>query len=583
MTLLAQLKQQIDAIVVRLGRDGALPAALDTGAVVVELPRNPEHGDLATNVAMVLAKPAGMKPRDVADLIVPHIEALNGVATAEIAGPGFINLRLAPVAWQGELRAILDAGADYGTSDAGGGGKVNVEYVSANPTGPMHVGHCRGAVVGDALANLLAKAGYDVSREYYINDAGAQVQTLARSLHLRYREALGEAIDIPDGWYPGDYLIPVAQGIVRRDGDRWKDSDEGTWFEPFRAIAVDAMMDMIRDDLAALGIVHDVFFSEKTLHESGKIAESLAEMDAKGLIYRGVLEPPKGKEPEDWEAREQTLFRASDFGDDTDRPLQKSDGSWTYFAADIAYHRDKIARGFTHMVDVWGADHGGYIKRMKAAVAALSDRRAELDVRITNLVKLMRAGEPVKMSKRSGDFVTLREVVDEVGRDVVRFMMLTQKPESSLDFDFQKVTEQSKDNPVFYVQYAHARIRSVMRRAADEASAVDTSPSSLIGADLEKLSHAVELALVRQMALWPGIVENAARAHEPHRVAYFLYDLASAFHTLWNQGTEAPELRFLIEENPELTRARLALLQGVAAVIASGLGVLGVEPVEEMR
>ncbi len=583
MTLLAALKEQIAEIVVRLGGDGTIPSGLDTTNVVVELPRNPDHGDLSTNVAMVLAKPAQMSPRDLAALLAPKIEALDAVASLDVAGPGFINLRLVPAAWHAELHDILAAGPAYGTSQVGGGEKINVEYVSANPTGPMHVGHCRGAVVGDSLANLLAKAGYAVTREYYINDAGAQVATLARSLHLRYREVLGETVTMPDGWYPGDYLVPAAQSIATSDADKWLNVDESVWFEPFRATAVEAMMVMIREDLAALGIRHDVFFSEKTLHSAGKIDSALADLEGRGLVYKGVLAPPKGKEPEDWEPREQTLFRATDFGDDTDRPLQKSDGAWTYFAADIAYHRDKIARGFTHMIDVWGADHGGYIKRMKAAVAALSGSSAELDVRITNLVKLMRAGEPVKMSKRSGNFVTLREVVDEVGRDVTRFMMLTQKPESPLDFDFQKVTEQSKDNPVFYVQYAHARIRSVMRRAGDEVPAVSTAPESLRAADLEKLSHNAELALIRQMALWPGVVENAARAHEPHRVAYFLYDLASAFHTLWNQGTEAPELRFLIEENPELTRARLALLQGVAAVIASGLGILGVEPVEEMR
>lgn len=583
MTLLSTLKDQINDIVGQLGAADVVPAGLDTSNVVVELPRNPDHGDLATNVAMVLAKAAGMKPRDLAAQIGPRIEALELVSSIEIAGPGFINLRLAPAAWHEELRTILADGVDYGTSKIGAGEKVNVEYVSANPTGPMHVGHCRGAVVGDALANVLAKAGYAVTREYYINDAGAQVQTLARSLHLRYREALGETITIPDGWYPGDYLVPVAQEIAQRDGDKWVTADESAWLESFRAAAADAMMVLIREDLAALGIRHDVFFSEKALHDAAKIDEALAAFADKGLTYKGVLAPPKGKEPEDWEPREQTLFRATRFGDDTDRPLQKSDGAWTYFAADIAYHRDKIARGFNHMVDVWGADHGGYIKRMKAAVAALSDGNAELDVRITNLVKLMRGGEPVKMSKRSGDFVTLREVVDEVGRDVTRFMMLTQKPESPLDFDFEKVTEQSKDNPVFYVQYAHARIRSVMRRAAHEASDVDVGAESLANAPLENLSHSAELAVIRQMALWPSVVENAARAHEPHRVSYFLYDLAATFHALWNQGTEAPELRFLIEENPELTRARLALLQGVAAVIASGLGVLGVEPVEEMR
>jgi arginyl-tRNA synthetase len=581
--LLSSLKDQIDDIIGQLEAEGVVPAGLDPSNVVVELPRNPDHGDLATNAAMVLAKAAGMKPRDLAAQIGPRIEALTAVSSVEIAGPGFINLRLAPAAWSEELHTILFAGADYGASQVGANEKVNVEYVSANPTGPLHVGHCRGAVVGDALANVLAKAGYAVTREYYINDAGAQVLTLARTMHLRYREALGETITIPDGWYPGDYLVPVAQEIAQRDGNKWVVLDEAEWLEPFRAMAADAMMVLIREDLAALGIEHDVFFSEKALHVAGRIDDVLDEFGRKGLTYKGVLAPPKGKEPEDWEPREQTLFRATQFGDDTDRPLQKSDGAWTYFAADIAYHRDKITRGFRRMVDVWGADHGGYIKRMKAAVVALSDGETELDVRITNLVKLMRAGEPVKMSKRSGDFITLREVVDEVGRDVTRFMMLTQKPESPLDFDFEKVTEQSKDNPVFYVQYAHARVRSVMRRAAQEVPSIDLSIEALTDAALENLSHSAELAVIRQMSLWPSVVENAARAHEPHRVAYFLYDLAAAFHTLWNKGTEAPELRFLIEENPELTRARLALLQGVAAVIASGLGVLGVEPVEEMR
>jgi arginyl-tRNA synthetase len=447
--LLSSLKDQIDDIIGQLEAEGVVPAGLDPSNVVVELPRNPDHGDLATNAAMVLAKAAGMKPRDLAAQIGPRIEALTAVSSVEIAGPGFINLRLAPAAWSEELHTILFAGADYGASQVGANEKVNVEYVSANPTGPLHVGHCRGAVVGDALANVLAKAGYAVTREYYINDAGAQVLTLARTMHLRYREALGETITIPDGWYPGDYLVPVAQEIAQRDGNKWVVLDEAEWLEPFRAMAADAMMVLIREDLAALGIEHDVFFSEKALHVAGRIDDVLDEFGRKGLTYKGVLAPPKGKEPEDWEPREQTLFRATQFGDDTDRPLQKSDGAWTYFAADIAYHRDKITRGFRRMVDVWGADHGGYIKRMKAAVVALSDGETELDVRITNLVKLMRAGEPVKMSKRSGDFITLREVVDEVGRDVTRFMMLTQKPESPLDFDFEKVTEQSKDNPVF--------------------------------------------------------------------------------------------------------------------------------------
>ena len=506
------------------------------------------------------------------------------MSTAEIAGPGFINLKLSEEFWRARLADILAAGSRYGDSDLGRNEKINVEYVSTNPTGPLHVGHVRGAVFGDALANLLTKAGYDVCKEYLINDAGAQVQALARSTHLRYREALGENIGaIPEGLYPGDYLKPVARAIAEADGARWQDIPEADWLPEFERRSVDAMMATIREDLALLGIEQEVFFSERTLHDSGRIDEVLRWLDEHGQIYTGVLEPPKGKKPDDWEPRPQTLFRATDFGDDVDRPLKKSDGSWTYFAADIAYHYDKYLRGFARMVDVWGADHAGYVKRMQAAVRAITEARGDLDVRICQLVKLSRDGVPVKMSKRSGDFVTLREVVGEVGRDVVRFMMLTRRNDAPLDFDFAKVQEQSKDNPVFYVQYAHARIRSVVRNVGRDLPAIDTSLEALAEHDVSPLTDSAELDLIKQLASWPRIVEAAAEAYEPHRIAFYLYDLASSFHALWNKGNEDPSLRFIIADAPELTRARLALLQAVAVVIASGLSVLGVEPAEEMR
>lgn len=583
MSVFRTFEAEIAKAVAALAAEGVLPAGLDTKNVVVEPPRDPSHGDLATNAAMVLAKPAGKKPRDIADALVAKLKTDARVTAADVAGPGFINLRLDPTVWQAELRSAIQQHVRYGDSSIGAGAPVNVEYVSANPTGPMHVGHCRGAVLGDVMANMLAKVGFKVSREYYINDAGGQIEVLARSTHLRYREALGESITIPEGLYPGDYLKPVGEALAKRDGAKWRDASEAEWLPAMKAAAVDAMMALIRDDLAALGIRHDVFFSERLLHQSGAIPAAIADLEKKGLIYVGTLEPPKGQKPDDWEERPQTLFRATQFGDDVDRPLKKSDGSFTYFAADIAYHRDKYLRGFARMIDVLGADHAGYIKRVKAAVAALTDRHGELDVKTCNLVKLLRAGEPVKMSKRSGDFVTLRDVVDEVGKDVVRFIMLTQKPESALDFDFAKVTEQSKDNPVFYVQYAHARIRSVLRRAATEAPGVPTDAAALAQADLARLTHPAQAALMKIVAQWPRVAEGAALSHEPHRIAYFLYDVASAFHALWNQGTEAPELRFLGGGDPEITKARLALIQGVAAVLASGLAVLGVEPVEEMR
>jgi arginyl-tRNA synthetase len=557
---------------------------LEASAVTVEAPRDPSHGDLATNAAMALAKAAGRKPRELAEQLAESLRRNAEVASAEVAGPGFINLRVADPVWRAVIPAALAAGKRYGDSQLGAGARVNVEYVSANPTGPLHVGHVRGAVYGDALAALLEKAGYAVTREYYINDAGAQVETLARSSHLRYREALGEAIgEIPDGMYPGDYLKPVGEALAQRDGRKWLGRPEAEWLEPFRAFAVDAMMNLVRRDLADLGVAQAVFFSERSLHASGRIDEALATLEARGLIYTGVLEPPKGKTPEDWEPRPQTLFKATEFGDDVDRPLKKSDGKWTYFAADIAYHWDKVRRGFADMIDVWGADHGGYVKRMQAAVKALSQGRAKLDVKLCQLVRVMRAGEPVRMSKRAGDFITLRDLLDEVGRDVVRFIMLTRRNDAALDFDFAKVTEQSKDNPVFYVQYAHARIRSVMRNAAEAFPGRDFSPSALAVAPLDRLVDSAEIDLLKRVAQWPRTVEAAAQAHEPHRIAFYLHDLASAFHALWNKGNEDPGLRFIIAAEPDLTAARLALIEAVRTVIASGLAVMGVEPVEEMR
>ncbi len=557
---------------------GELPPGLDLGAPTVTPPRDPAHGDVATNAALALARPAGRKPRDIAEPLARRLTRHDEVASAEVAGPGFINLRLAPAFWQGHLAALLAAGPAYGGSQLGGGESVNVEYVSANPTGPLHVGHARGAVFGDALAALLEKAGFRVTREYYINDAGAQVEALARSLHLRYRQALGQEIgDFPAGLYPGEYLIEVGRALAERDGERWLTAPESEWLEPLRDFAGAAMMDMVQDDLAALGISQDVFSSERALVEGGKVDSTLAQLEARDLIYQGVLDPPKGKKPDDWEPRPQTLFRATSFGDDVDRPLAKSDGSWTYFATDMAYHRDKVERGFASLIDVWGADHGGYVKRMKAAVSALSQGRVELDVKLCQMVKLSRGGEPVKMSKRTGSFVTLRDVVDEVGRDVVRFIMLTRRNDAPLEFDFTAVTEQSRDNPVFYVQYAHARACSVLR----QAPAAFAQP--LPQAELSFLTHEDELALIKLLAGWPQLVESAAAAHEPHRVAFFLHDVAAAFHQLWNRGKGENDLRFIIAEDAALTVARLALVRGVAAVIASGLAIMGVTPVEEMR
>ncbi|MEO0912696.1 MAG: arginine--tRNA ligase [Pseudomonadota bacterium] len=577
MNVFAEIRAQVIAALEAMMVEGALPAGLSLANVTVEPPRDAAHGDMATNAAMVLAKPAGMKPREIAEVLAGRLAALDVIASAEVAGPGFLNLRLAPSVWARVVPAVLAAGADFGRSAMGQGARVNVEYVSANPTGPLHVGHTRGAVFGDALASLLDFAGHQVTREYYINDGGAQVDVLARSVYLRYLEAHGVEVAFPDGTYPGDYLIPVGRALKEKVGDRFVEMGEQGWLAEVREFATDAMMDLIRGDLAALGVEMDVFYSEKSLYGTGRIEGAIEALDGKGLIYEGVLEPPKGKLPEDWEAREQTLFKSTEHGDDVDRPVKKSDGSWTYFAPDIAYHFDKVERGFDALIDVFGADHGGYVKRMKAAVSALSDGRVPLDIKLTQLVKLYKNGEPFKMSKRAGTFVTLRDVIDEVGPDVTRFVMLTRKNDAPLDFDFDKATEQSKDNPVFYVQYAHARIASVFRKAERDAS-----DAALQAADTTLLAHAEELALLRKVAEWPRLVEAAAGAHEPHRVAFYLYDLASAFHSLQHQGKMDPDLRFLREDAPALSQARLALIRAVQLVIAAGLGILGVIPANEM-
>ena len=566
---------------------GELPAGIDQARVTVEPPRDAAHGDMATNAAMVLAKDAGKKPRELAEKIAEQLRADELIAGVDIAGPGFINLTLKPDAWIGALRAAVRLGVRYGASDIGQEVPINVEYVSANPTGPMHIGHCRGAVFGDALASLLAFTGFKVAREYYVNDAGAQVDVLARSAYLRYREALGEDIGaIPDGLYPGDYLKPVGTALAEEYGDKLRAQVEPQWLPVVRAKAIDMMMAAVRADLAALNIDFDIFFSERSLIHGAadQVAATIDWLRARGEVYEGRLPPPKGAPAEEWEDREQTLFRSTAFGDDVDRALKKSDGSYTYFASDIAYHRTKIERGFRTLIDVWGADHGGYIKRMQAAVKALSEDRVALDVKLIQLVKLLRAGEPVKMSKRAGDFVTLREVVDEVGRDAVRFMMLFRKNDAVLEFDLAKVIEQSRDNPVFYVQYGHARGQSVFRNARaafpdlppDIASLADT-------ADLDRLSDPAERALMRRIALYPRVVEGAALAHEPHRIAFYLYDLASEFHALWTLGNASPHLRFIIQDDRQTSLARLVLVQGVVTVLASGLALLGVEAPSEMR
>jgi arginyl-tRNA synthetase len=585
MNLFKYFLDEVKLEVERLAGAGALPPGLDLGRIAVEPTRDPAHGDISTNAAMVLAKPAGKNPRELAALLADALRGHAAVTGAEVAGPGFVNLRLGDAFWHARLAEILRVGTAYGDSTMGGGRQVNVEYVSANPTGPLHVGHARGAVVGDVLAALLEKSGYAVCREYYINDAGAQVDVLARSTHLRYREALGETIAaIPDGLYPGDYLKETGRALAARDGDRWLTVPESEWLGPVRSFAVAAMMALIREDLAAIGISHAVFTSERAIVEAGMIEAAVETLEKAGLVYVGTLEPPKGKPaPEDWEPRPQTLFRSTAYGDDVDRPLKKADGSWAYIAPDIAYHLDKFRRGFLHMIVVLGADHVGYVKRMKAAVAALTGGQGDFDVKLCQLVNLFDKGEPVRMSKRAGTFVTLREVVDEVGKDVFRFMMLTRRNDQTLDFDFAKVTEQSKDNPVFYVQYAHARASSVLRHAAAEFPGIDIASAALAAAPLDRLADPAELALIRLLAGWPRLVESAAEAHEPHRIAFYLGEVAAGFHGLWNKGKEAASLRFLIAEDLAVTTARLALVQAVAFIIASGLRIFGVEPVEEMR
>ncbi|MCC5959367.1 MAG: arginine--tRNA ligase [Rhodobacteraceae bacterium] len=561
--------------------DSALPQGLDFSNVAVEPPRDPAHGDMATNAAMVLAKPAGLKPREIADALAAALTADARIDSADVAGPGFLNLRLSSALWQGVVATALTDGLAFGRSDMGQGVRVNVEFVSANPTGPMHVGHTRGAVVGDALCNLLAFAGYDVTREYYINDGGAQVDVLARSAYERYREAHGLSPEIADGLYPGEYLKDVGEELKAEFGDTFLDQPESAWLEIVRNFATDRMMGMIREDLAALGVRMDVYSSEKALYGTGEIETAIEKLRAQNLIYTGTLEPPKGKTPEDWEPREQTLFRSTAHGDDVDRPIMKSDGSWTYFAPDIAYHYNKIAREFYLLIDIFGADHGGYVKRMKAAVSALSNGRVPLEVKLIQLVKLYKNGEPFKMSKRAGTFVTLRDVVDEVGADVTRFVMLTRKNDATLDFDFDKVLEQSRDNPVFYVQYAHARICSVLRKAADMGVATDDA--ALANAAHTLLDDPAELALMRKLAEWPRIVELAARTQEPHRIAAYLSELAAEFHGLWNRGNDTPALRFVQEGDLATTSAKIALARGTGVVISAGLAILGVTPVTEMR
>ena len=586
MNLFAEFEQRIAAVLRDMA--GSLGAEIPGEAlerIAAEPPRDPAHGDVSTNAAMVLAKPLGMKPRELALRIAARLEADGDVASVSVAGPGFINLRLQEGFWVDRLAEILRAGTAYGHADLGRGEPVNVEYVSANPTGPMHVGHCRGAIVGDAIANLLAATAYAVTREYYINDAGTQVDQLARSAYLRYRQALGQQIgEIPSGLYPGDYLVPVGEALKSEFGDGLLALDTAEWLPVVRERTIAAMMAMIREDLALLGVRHDVFFSERSLKAGtvDRVAEAVAALSEKGLIYRGTLPPPKGQVPEDWEDREQTLFRSTDFGDDIDRPLMKSDGGYTYFASDIAYHYDKYLRGFRTMIDVLGADHGGYAKRMKAAVTAMSGGDAALHIEFCQLVRLFRGGEPVKMSKRSGDLVTLREVVEEVGAGSVRFMMLFRKADAPLDFDFRTVAEQSKDNPVFYVQYAHARTASVLRQASGELPDLPLDPRALAGADLRLLSDSGERDLVRVMAEWPRVLAAAARSREPHRVAFYLHDLASGFHAHWNKGKELPHLRFIRADEVELSRARLALVAALQTVLRSGLQVLGVEAPDEM-
>ncbi|AML52519.1 arginine--tRNA ligase [Falsihalocynthiibacter arcticus] len=580
MNLFAEIRGLVIESLNAMTSEGILPEGLDFANVAVEPPRDAAHGDMATNAAMVLAKPAKMKPREVADALALKLTADPRIDLAEVAGPGFLNLRLAPNLWHGIVKTAL-TDATYGRSDMGAGIKVNVEFVSANPTGPLHVGHTRGAVFGDALSSLLDYAGYDVTREYYINDGGAQVDVLARSVYLRYLEALGQEVAFEDGTYPGDYLIPVGKTLAEVYGDKLTKMEEAEWLPMLRDFSIDAMMHLIREDLASLGVEMDVFSSEKALYGTGQIEGAIEALRMQGLIYTGTLEAPKGKLPEDWEPREQTLFKSTEHGDDVDRPVMKSDGAWTYFAPDIAYHYTKIERGFDQLIDVFGADHGGYVKRMKAAVSALSGGEVSLDVKLTQLVRLFKDGEPLKMSKRAGTFIMLRDLVEQVGPDVTRFVMLTRKNDAPLDFDFAKVQEQSKDNPVFYVQYAHARVNSVLRKATE--AGISCEDKDLIAADLSGLIHPSEISLAKKIAEWPRMVEIAARTNEPHRIAFYLFDIASEVHALWNLGNDDVTLRFIQEGEVATSQAKIALIRAAGVVISSGLGILGVTPVQEMR
>ncbi len=580
MNLFTDIKTTVLTAIEAMVRSGDLPEGLETRAVTVEPPRDPLHGDMATNAAMVLAKPAKMKPRDIAEKLAALLAEDDRITSAEVAGPGFLNLRLAPSLWQAVPKSILEMGHDFGKSDMGQGVRVNVEFVSANPTGPMHVGHTRGAVVGDALSSLLSYAGYDVTREYYINDGGAQVDVLARSVYLRYLEAHGQEVEFPDGTYPGEYLKDVGAALKAKVGDAYLDKGEQFWLTDIREFATAEMMKLIREDLRVLGVEMDVYSSEKALYGTGQIENAIQRLDDMGLIYDGILEPPKGKKPEDWEPREQTLFRSTDHGDDVDRPIKKSDGSWTYFTPDIAYHYDKVTRGCDQLIDIFGADHGGYVKRMKAAVSALTDGEVPLDVKLIQLVKLYKNGEPFKMSKRAGTFVTLRDVVEQVGADVTRFIMLTRKNDATLDFDFDKALEQSSENPVFYVQYAHARVCSVLRNASEQGAKI--TDADLAAQDLSGLTSDAEITLVKKLAEWPRLVEIAARTHEPHRIATYLQELASEFHSFYYKGNKETDLRFL-QDDLAATQSKIPLARAVAIVISAGLAILGVTPVEEMR
>ncbi|MTI10697.1 arginine--tRNA ligase [Curvivirga aplysinae] len=583
MNIFKEIRNELENILDQLKAEGALPADAATDRITIEPPRDASHGDMATNAAMLLAKPAKMKPRDIAEMLVGKLQGLPLVSSAEIAGPGFINLRLDNSIWQKVVAAILERDADFARSEMGQNKKVNVEYVSANPTGPLHIGHARGAVFGDILAELLLFAGYDVTKEYYVNDAGAQVDVLGRSSYLRYKEAHGETIEIPEGLYPGDYLKAVGQALKDDHGDALLSMKETVWLPICRAKAVKMMMDGVKEDLKELGINQDVFTSERALVDANRVQDVYDSLDANGYLYTGVLEPPKGKKPDDWEPRPQTLFKATDHGDDVDRPLKKSDGSWTYFANDIANHLDKYQRGFTQQIDIFGADHGGYVKRMLAATSAVTEGKADLDIKLCQLVKLMDKGQPIKMSKRAGTFVTLRDLVDEVGKDVVRFFLLTRKNDAPLDFDLSAVKEQSRDNPVWYVQYAHARCCSVFRQAAEAFDGIDLSKDALSKADLTLLNDPAIEEVVKLLASMPRLIEAAAEAHEPHRVAFYMMDVAAAFHGLWAKGKENTHLRFVAPDNKAQTMANLALLEAVRSTIAAGLEIFGVEPVRELH